>query len=122
MRVFALPLVREPPVDRNCPSDSPSERDGHRLGIRIMRMTWVELWEFEPQTSCMPCTLRLSPHVAGRGPVWSSPAASVAACGLASPGVAPRWLPTWLPANSLAPLTSDDPYAFGHSSKPTFAG
>src|SRR5450755_3188632 len=45
----------------------------------------------------MPCTLQLSPHVAARGPVWRSPAASVAARGLALPRVAPRWLPTWLP-------------------------
>jgi hypothetical protein len=45
----------------------------------------------------MPCTLRVSPHVAGRGPAWRSPAASVAERGLASPGVAAPWLPTWLP-------------------------
>jgi hypothetical protein len=46
-------------------------------------------------------TLRLSPHVAGRGPAWLSPAASVAVCGLAWPCVAPRWLPAWLPNPSL---------------------
>src|SRR6266567_6097337 len=57
----------------------------------------VELWGFEPQTSCMPCTLQTSLGVAGRRLVWRSPAASVAGRGLASPGVAPRWLPTWLP-------------------------
>jgi hypothetical protein len=57
----------------------------------------VELRRLELRTSCMPCTLRPSPHVAGRGPVWRSPGASVAGRGLASPGVAPRWLPTWLP-------------------------
>ena len=81
-------------------------KSGSDLGKR------VELWGFEPQTSCMPCTLQLSLGVAGRGPVWRSPAASVAGRGLMSPGVAPRWLPAWLPANSLAPLMFDDPYAF----------
>jgi hypothetical protein len=57
----------------------------------------VELRGLEPLASCMPCTLSPSPHAAGRRPAWSSPAASVAGRGLASPGVAPRWLPTWLP-------------------------
>ncbi|SRR6266542_1607053 len=66
----------------------------------------VELWGFEPQTSCMPYTLRPSPGVAGRGPMWCSPAASVAGRGLAWLGVCPRWLLTWLPGNSLAPLIS----------------
>jgi len=57
----------------------------------------VELWGFEPQASCMPCTLQPSPGVAGRRLAWRSPAASVAVCGLAWPGVAARWLPAWLP-------------------------
>ena len=57
----------------------------------------VELRGLEPLASCMPYKLQLSLGVAGRGPVWRSPAASVAVCGLASPGAAPRWLPTWLP-------------------------
>src|SRR6266487_6072712 len=71
----------------------------------------VELWGFEPQTSCMPCTLRPSPDVAGRGLMWRSPAASVAGRGLAWPGDGARWLPTWLPGQSLAPLKSGDPGA-----------
>ena len=70
----------------------PSDQD-----FDFASMTWVELWGFEPQTSCMPYKLRPSPHVAVCRPAWSSPAASVAVRGLASPGVAPRWLPTWLP-------------------------
>ena len=45
----------------------------------------------------MPYKLRLSLGVAWRGPVRRSPAASVAVRGLASAGVAARWLPTWLP-------------------------
>ncbi len=66
-------------------------------GSELRKYGEVELSGLEPLTSCMPYKLRPSPHVAGRGPAWRSPAASVAARGLASPGVAPRWLPTWLP-------------------------
>src|SRR6266567_5655776 len=65
-----------------------------KLGFELRN---VELWGFEPLASCMPCTLQTSLGVAGRRLVWRSPAASVAGRGLAWPGVAPRWLPTWLP-------------------------
>ena len=38
-----------------CPSKAVSGSLSHRFCVRIMCMTWVELWGFEPQTSCMPC-------------------------------------------------------------------
>jgi len=32
-------------------------------GFRIISLTWVELWEFEPQTSCMPYSGNTSTRV-----------------------------------------------------------
>jgi hypothetical protein len=32
-------------------------------GFRIMLLTWVELWGFEPQTSCMPYSGNTSTEV-----------------------------------------------------------
>jgi hypothetical protein len=34
--------------------NAPHGRNGHRFCVRIKSVTWVELWGFEPQTSCMP--------------------------------------------------------------------
>jgi hypothetical protein len=64
----------------------------------------VDLRGFEPLTFCMPYRPRPSPSVARHRPVCQSPAAFVARCGLTSPCACRYWLPTWLPANSLAPL------------------
>ena len=36
------------------PSIAPQKRAAHRFTVRIMPVNWVELWGFEPQTSCMP--------------------------------------------------------------------
>src|ERR1022692_2428722 len=82
----------------------------------------VELRRLELRTSCMPYTLRRSLGVAGRGSAWRSPAASVAGRGLASPDAGPRWLPTWLPANSLAPLMFDNPAVPAMPSRPPSPG
>ena len=47
--------VRTPgPSARIAPRSAPPGPGVHRLGVRIMLLTWVELWGFEPQTSCMP--------------------------------------------------------------------
>ena len=109
------PQVSKPPANDlaaklplRCPErqvQSPAEHSKHARDL-------VELRRLELRTSCMPCTLQLSPHVAARGPVWRSPAASVAGHGLASPGAGPRWLPNWLPefvgaANLLAARVLD---------------
>ena len=40
--------------DGSCPSECPSGGNAHRLKVRIMRLTWVELSGLEPLTSCMP--------------------------------------------------------------------
>jgi hypothetical protein len=37
-------------------------------GFRIMSLTWVELWGFEPQTSCMPSSGNPSTRVHSRRP------------------------------------------------------
>jgi hypothetical protein len=36
------------------PRNAPQRVGSHRFKMRIMPLTWVELWGFEPQTSCMP--------------------------------------------------------------------
>ena len=61
---------------------------------------------FEPLTLCMPYRPPLSLDEAGRRPAWRLPAVMLARCGLTLPGACRRWLPTWLPGNSLAPLNS----------------
>ena len=66
----------------------------------------VELRGFEPLTSCMPYRPGQSPDEARRRPACRLPAMTVAGCGLVSPSAWRRWLPTWLPANPLARLTS----------------
>jgi hypothetical protein len=49
-----FPQVSMLMATKACPSECPSWANSHRLLVRIMYMTWVELWGFEPQTSCMP--------------------------------------------------------------------
>jgi hypothetical protein len=66
----------------------------------------VELRGFEPLTFCMPYRPRLSLDAAWRRHASRSPAPILAPCGLTLPGACRRWLPTWLPGNSLAALTS----------------
>jgi hypothetical protein len=56
--------------------------------------------------SCMPDRPGRRLDRVWRRLVCRLPAMTVAGCGLASPGACRRWLPTWLPANSLAALTS----------------
>ena len=68
----------------------------------------MELWGFEPQTSCMPYTFRPLPDSAGQGPAWCSPAATLAVRRPAWPDTGRRWLPTWLPRISLASLMFDN--------------
>ena len=99
-------------VGRLCPGSSaphaaPHERLGHRLEFRIMPLTWVDLRRFELLTSCMPYELPRSMGWAGHRLMCPLPAAIVAGCGLASPGAWRRWLPAWLPRNSLASLMFD---------------
>ena len=65
----------------------------------------VELRGFEPLTSCMPYRPRPTLSVAWHRLASRSAAAIVARRGPTSPGPCRRWLPTWLPANSLAVLT-----------------
>src|SRR5580658_2530676 len=62
----------------------------------------VELRGFEPLTSCMPYRPHQRPDVAWYRPAGRSPAATMAQCGLTSRGDWRRWLPTWLPASSVA--------------------
>ena len=64
----------------------------------------VELRGFESLTSCMPYRPRPSLSVGWHRLASRLAAAIVARRGLTSPGSCRRWLPTWLPANSLAPL------------------
>jgi hypothetical protein len=61
------------------------------------------------RTAWMPCRLEPSLSVARRRPARRSPAATLAGCGLVSPGAWRPWLPTWLPGNSLAALIFDGP-------------
>src|ERR1035438_419613 len=73
------------------------KRAAHRLSVRIMLLTWVELWGFEPQTSCMPCAVGQSASV------WPSRTGSLpparTVCGSPAPSeqAAPRWLPKLAP-------------------------
>jgi hypothetical protein len=69
----------------------------------------VELRRFELLTSCMPCGLEQLLDVARCRSACRSPAATLAGRGLTSPGAWRRWLPTWLPGNSLAALIFDGP-------------
>jgi hypothetical protein len=70
-----------------------------------MDMSCVELRGFEPLTSCMPYRSSPSPDGAERCLVCHCAAKTLARCGLMSPGACRHWLPSWLPANSLATLT-----------------
>jgi hypothetical protein len=36
------------------PQNAPQEATAHRFSVRTTFLTCVELWGFEPQTSCMP--------------------------------------------------------------------
>jgi hypothetical protein len=69
-------------------------------------MNWVELRGFEPLTSCMPYRPGPSPDRARSRPACRLAAKTFARCGLMSPGACRHWLPTWLPVNSLAMLTT----------------
>jgi hypothetical protein len=64
----------------------------------------VELRGFKPLTFCMPYRAGPSPDRAGRRLTWRLPAATVAGRSLLSAGAWRHWLPTWLPARSLAGL------------------
>ena len=79
----------------------------------------VQLRGFEPLTFCMPYRPGPSPDRARRRPVWRLPAATAAGRRLLSAGAWRRWLPTWLPAKSLAGLilerVRDDSRARGDS-------
>ena len=86
-------------------SPAPLSLDCHFF-IEHVHEKIVELREFETLTSCMPCRPDPSPDGARRRPACRSPAKTLARCGLVSPGSCRRWLPSWLPANSLAALTS----------------
>src|SRR6266516_1958257 len=113
LRAVPAPTSRAPnaaengwPVTALLPKALPSTRNS-RNNIRILSLTCGGAMGFEPQTSCMPCTLRPSPHVAERGPAWSSPAASVAVCGWRR--LAPLHVGSRLGSqNSLAPLMFED--------------
>jgi hypothetical protein len=69
----------------------------------------VELRGFEPLTFCMPYRAEPSPGGARRRHASRLPAVTLARCGLTWPGACRRWLPTWLPENSLAALTTGRP-------------
>ena len=49
-----FPQLSKLAVARSAPRIAPQKRVSHRLTVRITFLTCVELWGFEPQTSCMP--------------------------------------------------------------------
>ena len=108
----ALPQVSKPTADELAAPDAPQGQEWSAVKSSNYMRDLVELWGFEPQTSCMPCTLRPPLGVAWRGPAWRPPAPSVAGCRLASLHVGSPLGSQ----NSLAPLIFDDPYG-----KPTAA-
>jgi hypothetical protein len=84
-------------------SPAPLSLDCHFLARTGIQKS-VELRGFEPLTSCMPYRPRPSLSVAWHRLASRLAAAIMARRGLTSPGSCRHWLPTWLPAKSLAPL------------------
>jgi hypothetical protein len=72
--------------------------ESFRGGPEIWSLNWenVELWGFEPQTSCMPYKSGQSPDVAGSGPASSLSRSTSPVIARYCRSLAPRLAPPWL--------------------------
>src|SRR5260221_10903290 len=68
-----------------------------------MPLSWVELWGFEPQTSCMPYDFAQKPGESGRVPVATSPAATLAQGVWRGLAVRREWPTDWPTVTSCLP-------------------